>query len=408
MAGSSTRKPKPGDPFPIEYDFAKAPKLKVPGDWNTQRDSLLFYEGPIWYERDFTYQPKEHTRVFLHVGAANYRSWFWVNGKKVCQHEGGFTAFNCEITAAIHAGDNFVVAAVDNTRLEDGVPGLETDWWNYGGLTRSITLLEVPDTFIDQYDLHLARGEGAWLDGWAHVDGAQPGQTVEIEIPELSAHATATTGAGWPRHIPLRGQESCALVAGNAQALQGHLSAATKIQSMISSAFAPSKHAAPTFCSMASPSFFAVSPFMPRLLIAPAAPTQIRTQRRCSDGRKNWGAISFGLPTIHMMKPCCAQQTAWDCSCGQRILSIGRFTSIIPMFTPKAEHQLEEEIGTSRNHAAIILWSMANETPNTEARTHFIQALAAKARDLDPSRLITAALLVRAQRQHQDSRRSTW
>ena len=47
------RKAQPDDPFPTEYDFSKAPKLKVPGDWNTQRESLLFYEGPIWYERDF-------------------------------------------------------------------------------------------------------------------------------------------------------------------------------------------------------------------------------------------------------------------------------------------------------------------------------------------------------------------
>src|SRR5580658_5558297 len=160
------QKAKPGDPFPTEYDFDKAPKLKVPGDWNTQRDTLFFYEGPIWYERDFSYQPKEHSRLFLHVGAANYRSWFWVNGKKVCEHEGGYTSFNCEVTAVVHAGDNFVVAAVDNSRREDNVPTLETDWWNYGGLTREVSLIEVPDTFIDQYDVHLERGEGAAITGW--------------------------------------------------------------------------------------------------------------------------------------------------------------------------------------------------------------------------------------------------
>ena len=59
------QKAKPGDPFPTEYDFSKAPKLKVPGDWNTQRESLIFYEGPIWYERDFAYEPKPgtHERV---------------------------------------------------------------------------------------------------------------------------------------------------------------------------------------------------------------------------------------------------------------------------------------------------------------------------------------------------------
>jgi beta-glucuronidase len=68
-----------------------------------------------------------------------------------------------------------------------------------------------------------------------------------------------------------------------------------------------------------------------------------------------------------------------------------------PKVLAKAEQQLDEEIGASRNHAAIILWSMANETPNNEARTKFIETLAARARSLDSSRLITAALLVRAE-----------
>jgi beta-glucuronidase len=68
-----------------------------------------------------------------------------------------------------------------------------------------------------------------------------------------------------------------------------------------------------------------------------------------------------------------------------------------PKVLAKAEQQLDEEINTSRNHPAIILWSMANETPNTEARTRFIETLASRARALDSSRLITAALLVRAE-----------
>ena len=132
---------KPGDIGTVEYNFATSPTLKVPGDWNTQRESLFYYEGTVWYEHNFTYQPKEHTRLFLHIGAANYNSSFWVNGQKVCEHEGGFTSFNCEVTSAVHAGDNFVVAAVNNTRHADGVPTLRTDWWNYGGLTRSVSLI---------------------------------------------------------------------------------------------------------------------------------------------------------------------------------------------------------------------------------------------------------------------------
>ena len=75
----------------------------------------------------------------------------------------------------MHAGDNFVVAAVDNTRHEDNVPTLQTDWWNYGGLTREVSLIEVPESFIDQFDLHLSRTENSAIEGWVHVMGGQAG-----------------------------------------------------------------------------------------------------------------------------------------------------------------------------------------------------------------------------------------
>jgi beta-glucuronidase len=76
--------------------------------------------------------------------------WSWVNEKKVCQLEGGITSFNRDVTPVAHAEDNFVVAAAVNTWRDDGVPGLKTDWWNQGGLTKACSLHEVVDTFIDQ------------------------------------------------------------------------------------------------------------------------------------------------------------------------------------------------------------------------------------------------------------------
>ena len=38
-----------------EYDFATAPTLKVPGDWNTQQPTLFRFEGVVWYEREFAH-----------------------------------------------------------------------------------------------------------------------------------------------------------------------------------------------------------------------------------------------------------------------------------------------------------------------------------------------------------------
>src|ERR1700734_3693923 len=56
----------------VEYDFDTAGHLNVPGDWNTQRDSLLFYEGTVWYKHSFDFAKSSKKRVFVHFGAANY------------------------------------------------------------------------------------------------------------------------------------------------------------------------------------------------------------------------------------------------------------------------------------------------------------------------------------------------
>jgi beta-glucuronidase len=82
----------------VEYDFGSSPTLQVPGDWNYQRDTLFFYEGPVWYEKRFAYEKHGDKRVFLYFGAANYRARVYLNGKKIGEHEGGFTPFDFEVT----------------------------------------------------------------------------------------------------------------------------------------------------------------------------------------------------------------------------------------------------------------------------------------------------------------------
>jgi beta-glucuronidase len=57
-----------------------------------------------------------------------------------------------------------------------------------------------------------------------------------------------------------------------------------------------------------------------------------------------------------------------------------------------AESQLRELIGRDHNRAAVILWSIGNETPIQPARLEFLKSLSAKARALDGTRLVTAAM----------------
>ncbi len=390
------QKAKPGDTGPIEYDFSKSPKLKVPGDWNTQRESLFYYEGPIWYEHDFTYQPKAHTRVFLHVGAANYRSWFWVNGQKVCEHEGGYTSFNCDVTAAIHEGVNFVVAAVDNTRHEDNVPTLETDWWNYGGLTRSVSLIEVPDTFIDQYDIHLGRGEGNIVEGWVHVVGGHAGDKITVTIPELDqtlAFPLNESGRAELR-IPANGLQRWSPDTPKLYKVEIH-AGNDSITDLIG--FRTIETRGTEILLNGKPIF------LRGISIHAEAPYRTGRANTDKDAETLLGwAKELGCNFVRLAHyPHDETMLRAADRMGLLVWSENPVYWALQFDNPKvlakAEQQLDEEIGTSRNHAAIILWSMANETPNNQARTQFIATLAARARELDPSRLITAALLVRGE-----------
>jgi beta-glucuronidase len=145
------RKPKDRQDL-VEYDFDVSGTLEVPGDWNSQRESLLFYEGPTWYKKSFSYHKRDRTRTFLYFGAANCQARVYLNGKRIGEHLGGFTPFNFEVTEDVRDGDNFVVVEVNNTRRGDSVPALRTDWWNYGGLTRDVALVELPGRLVRRPD----------------------------------------------------------------------------------------------------------------------------------------------------------------------------------------------------------------------------------------------------------------
>ncbi len=95
-----------------------------PATGTRRKKNCSFYEGPVWYERAFSYRKREHTRVFVNFGAANYFSRVYLNGEALGEHEGGFTPFNFEITDKIHEGDNFLVVEVNNARRRDAVPAL--------------------------------------------------------------------------------------------------------------------------------------------------------------------------------------------------------------------------------------------------------------------------------------------
>jgi hypothetical protein len=159
----------------IEYEWDSARTIAVPSDWNTAVPELRWYEGMLWYQTRFTAKSlKPGDRQFLYFEGANYRTRVWLNGQALKladgreYHDGGFTPFQFDVSALLRAGSNTLVVAVDSTRRVEAIPSLDFDWFNYGGLTRSVHLLSVSATHIANAQLHLdepanrAQGAAVW------------------------------------------------------------------------------------------------------------------------------------------------------------------------------------------------------------------------------------------------------
>ena len=178
----------PGDR--VEYDFDTSPTLTVPGDWNTQDERLHYYEGTIWYRRKVSVTAEQVAtgRVFLHIGAANHTSRVFLDGGELSTHAGGFSPYAVELTGKLDAGEHSLVIQVDNRREPDRIPAMRSDWWNFGGLTRSVDLVFVPDTFLQHAWLTMAP-DGRVIGG-IEVNGGE--SDVRLHIPSLDVDTTVS------------------------------------------------------------------------------------------------------------------------------------------------------------------------------------------------------------------------
>lgn len=190
------KKPQKKTDF-VEYSFEGGPLFQVPGDFNTQLPELLYVEGTMWYKKMFSYNLKNGKRLFLHFGAVNYKADVWLNGKKLGSHEGGFTPFQFELTSGLKEGENTIIVKANNQRQSNGLPGLGYDWFNYGGITRDVHLIETATSYIDDYFIQLKKHSLKEVQGWVHLDGSLASENIRIQIPELGVdYRTKSNGSG--------------------------------------------------------------------------------------------------------------------------------------------------------------------------------------------------------------------
>jgi len=385
-----------------EHGYDAPYNIEVPGDWNSQDRLFLYYEGAVWYQREFD-KPviAAGEDVYLYFGAANYEAHVYLNGKKLGMHKGGFTPFNFKIAKdLLKDKGNFLVVRVDNRRHADEVPTVNTDWWNYGGLTRDVKLVIVPQHFIQQYGLQLdqkqdiaaaVKNKKYKLSGWAKIAGANGGK-VTVEVPELKLkkeyeikgdslafNFDAKNVSLWSPESPKLYQVKFSY--GN-ETVNDKIGF-RKIEVNGKKIILNGKQV-----------------FLRGISIHEEIPQGARRAHSNKDARQLLGwAKELNCNMVRLAHyPHNENMTRVADSLGLMVWSE------IPVYwtidfgnkevLAKAKKQLTEMVTRDRNRASIIIWSVGNETPLSPARNEFMSTLAKMAKKMDNSRLISAALEV--------------
>jgi beta-glucuronidase len=373
----------------VEYNFAASNTLQVPGDWNSQKKDLFLYEGTVWYERTFLYHKPADKRTFLSVGAANYESRVWVNGKEACVHVGGFTGYNCEVTDLVKDGENFVVIYVNNNRHADAVPTVNTDWWNYGGITRDVELVEMPKVFLEDYFLQLKKGSQNELAGWVKMNGGS--RPVTVHIPELKVEKQIQTDAN--------GYGQIALTASGLSLWSPENPKLYDVEFDVGDDVVRDQIGFRTIEVRGADILLNGKPiFLRGVSVHEEAPYRSGRAFSADDARTllGWVKEMNGNYVRLAHYPHNRNMTRMADRMGLLVWSE------IPVYwtidwtnastLANAKNQLTEEITRDKNRASIIIWSMGNETPINDARVAFMRELVKTARQLDSTRLISAAL----------------
>jgi beta-glucuronidase len=379
----------------VEYSFNPAQTLWVPGSWNTQKPELMYYESNIWYRRTFDKIDLDSSkRYFVYVGAANYIATVTFNGKRLGRHEGGFTPFCYEVTDLMKKEGNFLIIGVNGGRRADYIPAEVADWFNHGGITRDVLLVETPKAFVSNFYLALDKAtlnsKVRKINGRLLLDGETMPANARVQIPELKIDQNVTIDADGDVEFTLNAKRlqlwstenpklyDVRIIAGNdtVNDLIGFRTIETKGKQIL-------LNGKPIF--------------LKGICLHDENPLRRNRANSIEDAELVIGwAKELGCNFLRLAHyP--HQENLVRLADKEGIL----LWEELPLYwgiqwnnqrvLEKAKKQFEELINRDYNRASSIIWSIANETAVVIDRNKFLSSLADHVRSLDPTRLISAA-----------------
>ena len=374
----------------IEYDFDRAATMQIPSDWNTKDDRLFFYEGTVWFKKSFQYKKKPNKRAILYFGAVNYEAIAYLNGKILGIHEGGFTAFNYDVTDIINDGENFVIVKVDNKRKKENVPTQIFDWWNYGGITRDVYIVETDEVYIENYKFDLDKATKNQIYFSINLNKKSAGQSIEISIPELKIRQTFTSDRN--------GVIAGALTAKNLTLWSPENPKLYDIALKLGASTLKDEIGFRTIETQGKKILLNGKPIFLRGISIHEEKTNGGGRANCTEDAKKLLSMAkeLGCNFVRLAHYPHNEYMVREAE-RQGIL----VWSEIPVYWTidwknagtllNAKRQLSDMIARDQNRANVIIWSIANETPHGNDREKFLAQLASHARSLDSTRLISMA-----------------
>lgn len=169
----------------------KTSQVDIPHTWNAldgQDGGDDYRRGEASYRRGFSAPDFDQNtqQVYLQFDGVNASAIVTLNGKEIMTHQGGYSAFRCDITPFLQA-ENDLLVAVDNGK-NDKVYPQKADFTFYGGIYRSVRLLVVNKT---HFDLDYFGGTGVKItpkeEGTVQVESWHTGENATVEITLLDA-----------------------------------------------------------------------------------------------------------------------------------------------------------------------------------------------------------------------------
>lgn len=384
------RKPKDKTDW-VEYDFDHAPTMKVPGDWNSQAEMLQLYEGTVWLRQTFQADPRPGKHYALYFGAVNYEAHVYLNGKKLGMHKGGFTPFQFDVTDKLAKGRNVVVVKADNTRHQDEIPTVNTDWWNYGGITRDVLLAELPATYIADYKVQLAKGDARRIEGFVQMAGEAKAQQVTVSIPEAGIKTTVRTDANGRAALNVPVNKLTYWSPEQPKLYTVELSGGgDKVVDRIG--FRTIETRGRDILLNGKSVFLRGISMHEENPLIPGRPRGAGDMRMLLQWAKEMNCNYVRLAHYPHSEEMIRLADEMGLMVWAEVPVYWTISWTNPDTYANANAQLTDLVTRDKNRASVVVWSVGNETPIGGPRNTFMSNLARTARSLDDTRLVAAAL----------------